>query len=74
MAKASQKKSHKKIADGRMDKWYEEIVLMEQPFIKDDSKTIGELLQETVAEVGETVVIGEFKRIAIGEVDEADEE
>lgn len=57
-----------KIVEGRMNKWYEEIVLMEQPFIKDDEKTIQQLVEETVADVGETIRFGEFKRIAIGEV------
>ena len=56
-----------KIVAGRLDKWYEDIVLMEQPFIKDDSKTILQYLQETAAEVGETINIGRFKRIAIGD-------
>lgn len=63
-----------KIADGRMNKWYEEIVLMEQAFIKDDEKTIEQLLQETVAEVGETITISRFARFAIGESpDDGDE-
>lgn len=61
-----------KIVEGRLNKWYEEIVLMEQPFIKDDDKTIQQLLEETVAEVGETINIGAFKRIAIGEANEGD--
>lgn len=61
-----------KIVEGRLNKWYEEIVLMEQPFIKDDDKTILQLLEETVAEVGETINIGAFKRIAIGEAEEAE--
>ena len=56
-----------KIVSGRMNKWYEEIVLMEQSFIKDDDKTVGQYLQETVAEVGETINIGRFQRIAIGD-------
>lgn len=56
-----------RIVAGRLDKWYEDIVLMEQAFIKDDSKTILQYLQETVAEVGETINIGRFKRIAIGD-------
>ena len=56
-----------KIVAGRMNKWYEEIVLMEQAFIKDDDKTITQYLQETVAEVGETINIGRFQRIAIGD-------
>jgi len=56
-----------KIVAGRLNKWYEDIVLMEQAFIKDDDKTISQYLQETVAEVGETIKIGRFKRIAVGD-------
>ena len=56
-----------KIVAGRMNKWYEEIVLMEQDFIKDDDKTVSQYLQETVAEVGETIKIERFQRFAIGD-------
>ena len=56
-----------KIVAGRMNKWYEEIVLMEQAFIKDDDKTIRQYVQETVAEVGETINIERFQRFAIGD-------
>lgn len=56
-----------KMVAGRMNKWYEDIVLMEQAFIKDDDKTITQYLQETVAEVGETINIGRFQRLAIGD-------
>ncbi|GAB4512659.1 MAG: translation elongation factor Ts [Anaerolineae bacterium] len=59
-----------KIIDGRMSKFYSDIVLMEQPFLKDDSKTIGQLLQETVAEVGESIQIRRFARFALGEGEE----
>ena len=55
-----------KMVAGRLNKWYEEIVLLEQSFIKDDDKTVSQYLQETVAEVGETIRIGRFQRIAIG--------
>ena len=55
-----------KIVAGRLNKWYEDIVLMEQAFIKDDDKTITQYLQETVAEVGETINIGRFQRFKIG--------
>lgn len=55
-----------KIVAGRLNKWYEEIVLMEQAFIKDDDKTITQYLQETVAEVGETINIGRFQRFKVG--------
>ncbi len=64
-----------KIVDGRMGKFFEELVLMEQPFLKDDSKTIQQLLAELVAEVGESIEIRRFSRFALGEVadDEGDE-
>lgn len=56
-----------KIVDGRMNKFFEEIVLMEQPFLKDDSKTIAQYLSEVVAEVGESIQIRRFARFALGE-------
>lgn len=56
-----------KIVQGRMDKFYSDIVLMEQSFLKDDSKTIAQLLQEVVAEVGESIQISRFARFALGE-------
>jgi elongation factor Ts len=54
-----------KIIEGRMKKFYDELCLMNQPFIKDDEKTISQLLQETVAAVGERVEIRRFARFAI---------
>jgi elongation factor Ts len=62
-----------RIVDGRMDKFYEELVLLEQPFIKDDSMTIGEMITATIAELGENITVGRFARIAIGEVGEENE-
>lgn len=56
-----------KVAEGRMNKFYEEIVLMDQPFIMDDAKTISQLLAEVVAEVGESVEIRRFARFKLGE-------
>jgi elongation factor Ts len=56
-----------KIVDGRMDKFFQEIVLMEQQFLRDDSKTIQQLLAEVVAEVGESIEIRRFARFALGE-------
>ncbi|KAB2905002.1 MAG: translation elongation factor Ts [Anaerolineae bacterium] len=64
-----------KIVDGRMNKFFEEIVLMEQPFIRDDKLTIEDLRKQVVAEVGENVVIRRFARFELGEVgDEVKEE
>ncbi len=56
-----------KIVEGRLDKFYQETVLLEQPYIKDDKKTVEELVQDAVATLGENIQIGSFARIAIGE-------
>lgn len=56
-----------KVAEGRMAKFYEEIVLMDQKYYLDEGKTIADLLRETVAEVGESIQIARFARFALGE-------
>jgi len=56
-----------KMVEGRMNKFYQEIVLMEQPFLKDDEKTIQQVLAEVVADVGESIEIRRFARFALGE-------
>ena len=61
-----------KIIDGRMEKFFEEIVLVEQPFLKDDEKTISHLLSETVAGVGEAIEIRRFAVFTLGDSGEAD--
>ena len=63
-----------KIIEGRMGKFYEEIVLMEQLFIKDDGKTISQLLAETVAELGESIQIRRFSRFELGGEDDDESE
>ena len=56
-----------RIVDGRMGKFYEEIVLVDQPFVKDPSTTIGSLLQTTIAKLGENMAIRRFQRFKVGE-------
>ena len=56
-----------RIVDGRMGKFYEEIVLLDQPFVKDPSTTIGNLLQATIAKLGENMAIRRFQRFKVGE-------
>ncbi|PJF36850.1 MAG: translation elongation factor Ts [Candidatus Thermofonsia Clade 1 bacterium] len=64
-----------KIVDGRMNKWYEEIVLMEQPWFFDDSKKVSEVLTDLIAEIKENIVVRRFARFELGEgvADEAAE-
>lgn len=52
---------------GDLDKWYAEVCLLEQPYIKNPAVTIQDLLVETVAAVGENIRVGRFSRLAIGE-------
>ena len=56
-----------RIVDGRMGKFYEEIVLVDQPFVKDPSVTIGSLLQTKIAKLGENMAIRRFQRFKVGE-------
>src|SRR5690554_6892724 len=56
-----------RIVDGRMDKFYEDLVLFEQPFIKDDSVTIGNMIQQAIADLGENITLSRFARFAVGE-------
>jgi elongation factor Ts len=56
-----------KMVEGRLNKFYQEVCLLEQPFIKDDKKTVEQLLKEAIATIGENIQIGAFSRIAIGE-------
>jgi len=56
-----------RIVDGKMEKFFSDICLMEQPFIREPGKTIEQLLKEVVARTGENVVIRRFARFQIGE-------
>jgi len=56
-----------KIIEGRLNKFYEEIVLLDQPFVKDPSKTIGELVTEKIASIKENISIRRFTRYKMGE-------
>lgn len=56
-----------KMVEGRLKKWLSEIVLLEQAYIKDDKKSVDELVKEVAAKVGENIQVGRFARIAIGD-------
>jgi elongation factor Ts len=56
-----------KIVEGRINKFYEEVVLLDQPFVKDPTKTVGELVTEKVAKTGEKITIRRFARYKMGE-------
>ena len=56
-----------KIIEGRLNKFYEENVLVDQPFVKDPSKTIGELVGEKIGSIKENITIRRFTRYKMGE-------
>lgn len=57
-----------RMVEGRMSKFYEDLVLLEQPFIKDDSVTIGELITRAIGDLGENIALRRFARFEIGAV------
>ncbi|MBU1228538.1 MAG: translation elongation factor Ts [Proteobacteria bacterium] len=61
-----------KIVEGRVKKYYSEVCLLEQPFIKDDKKQIKDLLNELIGVLGENMQIGRFTRMVLGEGAEAE--
>ncbi len=56
-----------RIVEGRMSKWYEDVCLLEQKFIKDEDKTVQQVLSEAIAVIGENIKIRRFVRFALGE-------
>lgn len=57
-----------KIVSGQVEKYFADKVLLSQPFIKNPDQTVGDLLKEHIAKLGENMVIRQFKRIELGEI------
>lgn len=58
-----------KIVEGKLNKYFQENCLMEQVYIKDSDKKLGDLVTETIATLGENITINRYSRFAIGESD-----
>ena len=56
-----------KIVDGKVEKLYEEVCLMEQPFIRDPERRVKDLVTEAVSKIGENIVVRRFARFRVGE-------
>jgi elongation factor Ts len=56
-----------KIVEGKLEKYYAENCLLRQPFVKDEDKTIGAMLKEAIAAIGENMAIRRFTRYQLGE-------
>lgn len=53
--------------DGRLEKWFADVVLLEQPFIKDETRRVRDVITEAVAKLGENVQVRRFARFKLGE-------
>jgi elongation factor Ts len=56
-----------KIVEGRMNKYFEEVCLYEQPFIKDNTTTIAEVIKTKIAKLGENISVSRFVRFKVGD-------
>jgi elongation factor Ts len=56
-----------KIVEGKIEKFYHEACLLDQPYIKNDEETVGQFVNDTVAKLGENVVVRRFIRFQLGE-------
>jgi elongation factor Ts len=56
-----------KIVDGRMNKWFQDICLLEQKYVKADDKTVEDVIKDSIATIGENIKIRRFSRFVLGE-------
>ena len=56
-----------KILTGKLNKWYAEVVLLRQPYMRDDDQTVGDLVTNAIAEMGENIIVRRFVRFELGE-------
>jgi elongation factor Ts len=69
MAQAADKPENirEKIAEGKLGAWYGEVVLIDQKFVKDEARSIREMIQEVNARTGENIAVSRFARFVVGE-------
>ncbi|HTQ57615.1 MAG TPA: translation elongation factor Ts [Bryobacteraceae bacterium] len=57
-----------RIVEGRMAKYYEEVCLLEQPFVKEASLTVGQLIKTKISKLGENITVSRFTRYKVGDI------
>ena len=67
LAEGKSEKMVDKIVEGRMNKFYEEVCLLEQPYIKDNSLTVAQLIATKIARTGENITVARFVRLKVGD-------
>jgi len=58
-----------RIVEGRLKRFYSEVCLLDQPYVRDDQKTVGELIKEAIAHLGENIALRRFVRYQLGQED-----
>jgi elongation factor Ts len=56
-----------KIAEGKLNKFFSEVCLLEQPFVKDTDKSVEEIIKDKIAKLGENMTVGRFVRFQLGQ-------
>ena len=59
-----------KIVDGKLDSYYEQVVLLDQKFIRDDKLKVSQIIADATAKMGENITISRFARFKVGEAAE----
>src|SRR5579864_7042235 len=67
LAEGKPEKMVDKIVEGRLNKYYEEVCLYEQPFIKENTTTVGDLIKTRIAKLGENISVSRFVRFKVGD-------
>jgi elongation factor Ts len=67
LAEGKPEKMVDKITEGRMNKYYEEVCLYEQPFIKENTTTVSDLIRAKIAKLGENIAVSRFVRFKVGD-------
>src|ERR1700720_2077682 len=73
LAEGKPEKMLDKITEGRMAKFYEEICLYEQPFIKENTTTVADLIKTKIAKLGENISVARFVRFKVGDMSSSEE-
>lgn len=73
LAEGKPEKIVDKIVEGRLGKFFEEICLYEQPFVKESSTTVEDVIKEKIAKLGENISVARFARFKIGETTDSDD-
>jgi len=72
LAEGKPEKVVDKIVEGRLQKFYEEVCLLEQPFVKEATLSVGQLVKTKIAKLGENITVARFIRFKVGDTAAAD--